>query len=644
MQLSIIIINYRVRFFLEQCLYAVRNAVTELEAEVFIADNHSEDGSMAYLQPLFPEFTFIQLEENLGFAKANNRVLPLCKGTYVLFLNPDTLVPEDCLHLCLQHLKENPNAGALGIRMIDGKGRFLPESKRAFPTPITAFCKLSGLARLFPSSAFFNRYALGNLSNQQNHRVDVLAGAFMMARKNVLVKLHGFDESFFLYGEDIDLSHRIQQAGFENLYFSESTIIHFKGESSGNKQIARVNYFYQAMMVFVNKHYHSGAARTYSFLLKFAIGCRGIVSAFKNLTRSFLLPIIDIAFIWLCFYLTSIFWVFVVRDGKSFGFSFLPYALPIFALCYILAAAFAGLYDARSKTSKTLLSLSFATISVLACYALLPENLRFSRGVMLSGSIMGGIGILLLHRLILKQKTNGFHWDNGSTAQTIIAGSETAFKDARKLIADSYANKNIVGNIPIQSDSFESLNNKLKLTNLSVDEIIFCFEKNNLKEIIKSVEALNKNNTRFLFHSVGSNSMVGSHAYGSTADLISPVINYSISHPYQKRMKRLIDIFSALLFLVSFPLHLLIHKKRFLFLGNALLVLTGKRTWIGYIMYDASLPVIKKGIITHAGSAPNFDLPLIAKLDQLYAVKYDWWQDLLRIFRYYHDLGNLSKQ
>ncbi len=648
MQLSIIIINYRVRFFLEQCLYAVRNAIAELDAEVFVTDNHSEDGSMAYLQPLFPEFTFIELEANLGFAKANNRILPLCKGSYVLFLNPDTLVAENSLQLCLQHLNKHPEAGALGIRMINGKGRFLPESKRAFPTPITAFCKLSGLAGVFPNSAFFNRYALGNLSDKQDHIVDVLAGAFMMVRKDVLVQLNGFDDSFFLYGEDIDLSYRIQQAGFQNLYFSGSTIIHFKGESSANKQIARVNYFYQAMMVFVNKHYKSGAARTYSFLLKFAIGCRAIISALKNLTKSFLLPLQDFGLIWLSFYLISLFWVYTIRDGKPFGLGFLPYAFPVYALWYILSAYFTGLYDSNPKTSKSLLSVSFATISLLAFYSLLPESIRFSRGVILIGSIMGSIGLLFFHQILVQLKMKGVGWDNANTTQTIIVGSETAFEKACKLIEDSYAHKNIVGNIPLISDKLDSSDNKNGLTyisaNIAVDEIIFCFEKKDLKEIIMKLEALHNNKTRFLFHSVGSKSMVGFHENKSTNTLVSPQINYRISQPYQKRMKRLIDFVTALFFLVSFPLHLLMHKKRFSLIGNAMLVLTGKRTWVGYIKYEASLPIIKPGIMAHTGARPHFEQQMLAKSDQLYAVNYDWWHDLFLIFSYYQLLGNQSKQ
>jgi GT2 family glycosyltransferase len=216
LELSIIIVNYNVKFFLEQCLHTVLKAVSKIEAEIWVVDNNSSDGSLSYLKPRFPSIHFIENQKNVGFGAANNQALSLCSGEYILFLNPDTLLPEDCLIKCLQFIRTLPKAGALGIRMLDGSGHFLPESKRAFPSPITAFCKLVGLSALFPQSAFFNHYSLGNLSEHENHQVDVLAGAFMLVKKSVLEKAGAFDQRFFMYGEDIDLSYQIQQAGFFN--------------------------------------------------------------------------------------------------------------------------------------------------------------------------------------------------------------------------------------------------------------------------------------------------------------------------------------------------------------------------------------------------------------------------------------------
>lgn len=283
MELSIIIINYNVRFFLEQCLCSVSKAIHGLEAEVWVIDNASNDGSLSYLQPLFPWVHFLQNQENTGYAKANNQALAYCRGRYVLFLNPDTLVAEDCFRLCLDFMHGQPSPGAMGIRMLDGSGKFLPESKRAFPSPVSALYKLTGLSALFPCSAIFNRYSLGQLNQYQNHQVDVLAGAFMLLPKAVLDQVGSFDERFFMYGEDIDLSYRIQKAGFQNYYFAGSSIIHFKGESTRKNSLNYVLLFYNAMLLFVQKNYHGKRAGLFSFFIQMAIVIRAVVSLINRL-------------------------------------------------------------------------------------------------------------------------------------------------------------------------------------------------------------------------------------------------------------------------------------------------------------------------------------------------------------------------
>jgi GT2 family glycosyltransferase len=254
-------------------------AIESIDAEVWVVDNASTDGSVDYLKPKFITVNFIANTGNAGFGKANNQALQKCKGKYVLFLNPDTLLPEDCLKKCVAFMETNEQAGALGIRMIDGSGTFLPESKRSFPSPMTSFYKLTGLSRLFPSSRIFSRYALTYLNEHQNHEVDVLAGAFLLARKDVLFELKGFDEAFFMYGEDIDLSFRIQKLGYRNYYFSESAIIHFKGESAKKGSLNYVKMFYEAMSVFVKKHYTGTSARFYVFFIQIAIWLRAAISA-----------------------------------------------------------------------------------------------------------------------------------------------------------------------------------------------------------------------------------------------------------------------------------------------------------------------------------------------------------------------------
>ena len=254
MDLSIIIVNYNVKYFLELCLYSLNRAATNISYEIFVVDNASNDGSREYLENKFPSVHFRWNTDNVGFAKANNSVLAEAKGDFILFLNPDTIIAEDCLDQALSFARMQKNFGGCGIRMVDGSGEFLPESKRSFPSASASFFKMTGVSSLFPRSKLFARYYAGHLSANKSHEVDVLAGAFMLICKKALNKTGGFDEDFFMYGEDIDLSYRLQQAGYKNYYFAGSTIIHFKGESTQRNSRAYIQHFYGAMELFVNKH------------------------------------------------------------------------------------------------------------------------------------------------------------------------------------------------------------------------------------------------------------------------------------------------------------------------------------------------------------------------------------------------------
>ncbi len=261
----------------------MQKATKSLRAEIIVVDNASSDGSMEYLLDKFPQVNFIDNPKNIGFAKANNQALCEAKGEYILFLNPDTIVPEDCVERCIQLLHSNQQIGACGVKMIDGSGRFLPESKRAFPSLQTSFYKLSGLIYLFPNSKRFAKYHLGHLSKEKNNEIDVLSGAYFLTRKEVLDKTGGFDERFFMYGEDIDLSYRIQKEGYKNFYFAEACIIHFKGESTRRGSLNYVSLFYRAMSLFVKKHYKSKSPRAFIFLIQTSIWFRAGVSAVKNI-------------------------------------------------------------------------------------------------------------------------------------------------------------------------------------------------------------------------------------------------------------------------------------------------------------------------------------------------------------------------
>ena len=279
-KLSIVIVNYNVKYFLEQCLHSVEAATKDLATEVFVVDNFSTDGSMEYLKPKFPGVRFIENTENVGFARANNQAIRLARGQYVLLLNPDTVVGEDSLRgLCFQ-MDEDEAIGAIGVKMINAHGEFLAESKRSFPSPWVSFCKLFGLAKLFPYSPKFARYSLPYLRANRQHTVEVLAGAFMLIRHEALDKAGLFDESFFMYGEDIDLSYRIVQAGYKNLYYPER-LLHYKGESAKQDDKRYIEAFYGAMLIFYQKYYPSSSGFLRG-LIKMAVGLKAAMASLRG--------------------------------------------------------------------------------------------------------------------------------------------------------------------------------------------------------------------------------------------------------------------------------------------------------------------------------------------------------------------------
>ena len=252
--LSVVIVNYNVKYYLEQCLESVRRASQGLQVEVFVVDNLSTDGSVPYLRERFPEVTFIENDENVGFARANNQAIRQSRGEYVLLLNPDTILCEDTLRRFVDFMDAHPEAGAAGAYMLHADGTFAPESRRGLPTPFVAFCKMSGLTRLFPKSRLFGRYYMGYLDVNEANRIEAISGACMMLRREALDRVGLLDEDFFMYGEDIDLSYRILQGGYYN-YFLPVRMLHYKGESTVKNSYRYVYTFYQAMRLFFRKHY-----------------------------------------------------------------------------------------------------------------------------------------------------------------------------------------------------------------------------------------------------------------------------------------------------------------------------------------------------------------------------------------------------
>ena len=283
MDLSIVIVNYRVRYFLEQTLRSVMEAVQGLKAEVIVVDNASDDGSLEYVRERLPQCIYVENRENVGFSRANNIGIRMARGEYTLILNPDTIICRQAIDDCLAWMRSHERCAAIGAHMVDGNGVFLPESKRAFPTPWVSFCKIFGLSSLFPRSRWFAKYHLRYLSEDEPHRIDILSGAFMFCRTAPLQQAGGFDEDFFMYGEDIDLSYRLVQAGGENWYVP-TTIIHYKGESTKKDSMRYVRVFYDAMLIFYRKHFPRMSWVFYP-IIKLGVGVRAGMAMAKRLVQ-----------------------------------------------------------------------------------------------------------------------------------------------------------------------------------------------------------------------------------------------------------------------------------------------------------------------------------------------------------------------
>jgi GT2 family glycosyltransferase len=254
MQLSIIILNYNVRYFLELCVLSVQNAIQNMDAEIIVVDNNSSDDSCAIIKQRFPTVMLIENKDNFGFPKGNNIGVKEAKGEYICILNPDTVVAEDTFEKIIAFAKTKSDLGIAGCKLIDGAGNFLPESKRGVPTPFVAFTKIVGLYKLFPKSKIFGKYYAQHLNENETGKVDILVGAFMVMKRELYLEVGGFDEDCFMYSDDIDLSYMVLQKGKSNYYFHETSVIHYKGESTVRDAVY-MKRFQQAMHFFYQKHF-----------------------------------------------------------------------------------------------------------------------------------------------------------------------------------------------------------------------------------------------------------------------------------------------------------------------------------------------------------------------------------------------------
>ena len=646
MKLSIVIVNYNVKYFLEQCLYAATKAASKLGSEIIVVDNDSVDGSCQMVAEKFPMVTLIANKVNVGFSKANNQAIRIAKGEYILLLNPDTVVEEDSFIKIVGFMDKTPDAGGLGVKMIDGKGRFLPESKRGLPTPEIAFWKMFGFSSLFPRSKRFGRYHLGYLDKDQIHEVDVLAGAFMLLRRQTLDKVGLLDEDYFMYGEDIDLSYRITQGGYKNYYFPQTTIIHYKGESTKKGSINYVKVFYNAMIIFAEKHFSKGNARQYAILINLAIYFRALLSLTGRFLKSVMLPLADAFFIYLGFAILLPNWEAYKFERGYYPPEYLHVAVPIYILIWIGCIWLTGGYRKSIRLGRIFKGVLWGTISILVFYSLIDESMRYSRAMLLLGSAWAFLALPAYRYLLYKLPIAALELDLDKQKRIAVVAAIDESKRISELIANSGLKIDTVGFVSPDHSIHQQfyLGNIHQLSEIirinKIDELIFSSGDIPSQEIIRIMLDLSDLNIDYKIAPPESLSIIGSNSISTAGDLYIVHIN-SIAKENNKQNKRALDLVISALLLTFSPGLIWFTLSKPGFFRSISEVLFGNKSWVGYCAGTHNhLPPIRKGILSPASLFP--DTISEKKKDELnivYAKDYKLMNDLEIVLKAWKNIG-----
>lgn len=636
MKLSVVIVNYNVRHFLEQALLSVQKAIAGLDAEIFVVDNNSVDNSVEMVAEQFPGVKLIANKENLGFAKANNQAIRESTGEYVLLLNPDTVVQEDSLIKCCQFMDEHPDCGGLGVRMIDGKGKFLPESKRGLPTPAVALYKMTGLASLFPKSKTFGRYHLRYLPENETHEVDVLSGAFMMLRRSVLDQTGLLDEAFFMYGEDIDLSYRITKAGYKNMYFPGTTIIHYKGESTKKKSANYVKVFYNAMVLFAQKHYSSRMAGWFAFFISVAVKFRALLAIVFRLLSGIALPLLDFTVIYLGFYLIARYWEVYnkfVRDFYPDSYYFIYIPAYIFTILFSLYLS--GGYDRPLVSRRIQRGTLAGAIVVFVVYAFLPKDMQFSRAILFLGCLWSVIAVPGVRLLLNGFRTGKFNLSGTPEPRIIVVAGEAESKRIQGLIAQSHVYYDFMGLVApgaVKPGGFLGHLGQIKeiAEIFKINQVIFSSRDLGAAQIMETMSQLSGTDVNFKIVPENSAVIIGSNSKNLPGELYSIDIRFALADQQIRRKKRILDLAVVLVLWLTFPLMLFFKNGRAM-LSRTFNVLAGTQTWVSYYSDNLSdgLPPMKPGLFSP--SAGFADRELADNANLAYARDYSVQKDILLI-------------
>jgi len=575
-ELAIVIVSYNVREFLEQALTSVRKAVQGIDAEIWVVDNASTDGTVAMVTRAFPEVRLIANQKNVGFAAANNQVLRQSRAHVFCLLNPDTVVQEDTFRTLLAFLRVHPEVGMVGCKILNPDGTLQVACRRSIPTPWVAFTKLVGLSRLFPKSRLFGRYNLTYLDPDQSYEVEAISGSFMMVRGEAVAQVGLLDERFFLYGEDLDWCLRFRKAGWKIYYVPETRIVHFKGESSRRSGFDSLRLFYQAMHLFVSKHFAVRAFFPLRWFLVLAIWLRAALSFLHRSVRASAVPLVDLVLMY-----------GAVTVAVALWFGNLDHLLNFFAvnafysLVWLACLSANGCYAERRYSSSAALTAVLAGLVINSALTFFFKQYGFSRAVVLISGVLNLMSIAgwrilirLLPRLGLPFKgTVGkslfrrrtlLVGDRRSVRQ-LLARLRSRFDSAYEVVGvvsldGAFGGEEMEG-VPVFAASGQ-LDELFRAHR--VQEVIFSTDRIPYDRILDLMDRANRSRVSFKLVPSHLDVIIGKASIDSLAEIPLVEVEYRFNSLWHRSLKRALDVSVSvlgLLFAAPVMLYLVVARR-----------------------------------------------------------------------------------
>ena len=600
---SVIIVNYNVRDFLHQSLLSIQKALKGIHSEIFVIDNASDDGSVEMVGRRFPRIQLIANAANLGFAKANNIALKKARGKFILLINPDTIVQEDTIRVMVEFLISHPEAGLAGCKILNPDGSFQPACRRSFPTPWVAFTKIFGLSRLFPNIKLFGKYNLTYLDTGETYPVDAVSGSFMMVRKETLEQVGGLDESYFMYGEDLDWCYRIRQAGWRIFYVHSTQIIHYKGESTRRSSLDEIRMFYDAMHLFVEKHFQS--SRFFKIVLRLSIGIVSLAAFITSALRPLKITIFDFIAVTASLIIAEYIWRGEIFKYPAYAYS-IVFTIP--AIIVIACLYMAGVYTQRRMSISRSIGAIFLAYVFISALTAFFKSYAFSRMIVAISGILSIIlipGWRLVFRLV--RKTSAYGRGTLFGKRTLIVGTDAdAIGLQQKLRAKIGEGYEIVGFVGTTHKQIGKILSDIPVVG-SIDNVGKIIEEQKISDVIFSPKALSytqilsvigRSREQFVnFHLVPTimEVIVGKASVDSLDDLPLVQITYNIDKPSHLITKRMFDIvLSGLLLITVYPIFQLssaiTKKKQDGFFAGLPRVFNGTMSLVGTPVNDPRIP------------------------------------------------------